>query len=93
MSASLYLVIELSDVLLYVWQQASEGEFLNELSDVVMVIQCQTCPMAPCSPHVLRIPCTFLGVSIDSTKGVQTPRAAHRVQLERMVPQAVEHSI
>lgn len=90
----MYLVIELSDVLLNVGQQASEGELLNELSDVVVVIQGQTCPMAPCSPsHTLWISCTFLQVSVDSAEGVQAPQAAWSIQLERMAFQAVGQSI
>lgn len=85
-----YLVVELPDVLLYVWQQASEGELLDELSDVVVVIQGQTCPMAPCSPRqALRIPRPFLQLRVHITEGVQTPRAARCVQLERMAFRAV----
>lgn len=91
---SFYLVVELSDVLLYVWQQPSEGELLNELSDVVMVIQGQTCPVAPCSScKTLWISCPFFQFSFYSTKGVQAPRATCYVQLERMAFQAARHSI
>lgn len=57
----LYLVVELSNVLLYVWQQAPEGELLDELSDMVVVVQGQISPVAPCSPRqALWISCTFL---------------------------------
>lgn len=87
-----YLVVKLSDVLLYVWQQASEGELLDELSDVIVVIQGQTCPVAPCSSRqALWI--SFFLVSADSTEGVQAPRAACYIQLERMAFQTVGHSV
>lgn len=44
---SSYLVVELSDVLLNVWQKASEGKLLDELSNPIMVIEGQTCTMTP----------------------------------------------
>lgn len=89
-----YLVVELSDVLLYVRQQASEGELLDELSDVVVVIQGQTRPVAPCATRrALWISRTFLQVGVNGTEGVQASWTAHCVQLERMAVQAVGCSI
>lgn len=89
-----YLVIELSDVLLNVRQQTSEGELLNELSDVVVVIQGQTCPVAPCSPsNTLRISCTFLQVSVNSAEGVEASQAVQIIQLERMAFHTVGESV
>ncbi len=90
----LYLVIKLSDVFLYVWQQASESELLNELSDMVVVIQGQTGPVAPCSPrHTVWISCTSLQIRADGTEGMQASCAAWSVQLERMAYQSVGHVI
>lgn len=82
----MHLVVELSDVLLYVWQQASEGELLDELSDVVVVIQGETGAVAPC--WALWLSGAFLQLSVSSGEGVQAPRAAGWVQLQRMAVQA-----
>lgn len=66
-----YLVVELSDVLLYVRQQTSEGELLDELSDVVVVIQGQTHSVAHHAPWwALWVSSTFLEVSADTTQGL-----------------------
>lgn len=90
----LYLVIELSDVLFYVWQEASEGKLLDELSDVVMVIEGEEHSMAPCSTCcALCISGTFLHISVNGTDGVQAPRAALWVQLKRMALQTVRNSV
>ena len=67
----LYLVIQLSDVLFNVWQQPPESEFLDKLSDVVMVTKGQTGPVAPSSWQLaVCIPSTSLQVSADITKSV-----------------------
>lgn len=85
----LHLVVQLADVLLYVRQQASEGELLDELPDVVVVIQRQTGPVAPCCPHqALWIPASFLQLRLLGAERVQAARAARCVQLQRVTFQA-----
>lgn len=86
----MYLVVELSDVLLDVRQQAPEGELLDELSDVAVVIKGQTRPVAPCSPPLRS---GFLQLCVSRTEGGQAPRAARCVQLQRVALQAAGCSV
>lgn len=86
-----YLIIELSDILLYVWQQSSECELLYELSDAIVVTEGEAGPMAHHPCH--RTPSASLGVRGHSIEGVQAPRVAGCIQLERMAIQAVGHAI
>lgn len=74
-----YLVIELPDVLLDVREQASEGELLNELPDVFMVIQGQAGSMAPLAPKPSFH--TF-GLIRGSSDSVQAAQTTQRVQFE-----------
>lgn len=74
-----YLVIELPDVLLDVREQASEGELLNELSDVFMVVQGQTGSMAPRPPSP-RV--RALGLIQGSSGSLQAAQTTQRVQFE-----------
>lgn len=48
------------------WQQASESEFLDKLSDAIMIIEGETGAVVPWScSRVVCVSCAFLPISVD----------------------------